>query len=221
MTEKLIVYTCVTGGYDTLNNPCFVTPNCKYVCFTDNPSLKSDIWETRQIPAMALQLDNIRKNRYVKLHPHLLFPEYECSIYIDGNISITGDVNTFITTCNLERCSIVIPKHPWRNCIYEEAQECIKRGKDIPEHIMPQIQRYKNEGFPDKYGLTQNNIIVRRHNDEACVRIMEEWWSELLTGSYRDQLSLMYVLWKHPDFCIHTLPDTTCNSEYFVQVRHN
>lgn len=32
---KLCCYTAVTGGYDSVRDPEFVTPGVDYVCFTD------------------------------------------------------------------------------------------------------------------------------------------------------------------------------------------
>ena len=92
--------------------------------------------------------------------------------------------------------------------------------KDTAEHINPQIQRYREEGFPERYGLTQNNIIVRKHNTKECIDLMERWWKEVVNGSYRDQLSLMYVLWKSPCTNINQLPSNTCHSKYFSWVAH-
>ena len=36
-------------------------------------------------------------------------------------------------------------------------------------------------------------VILRRHNEKDCVRVMEDWWTEIKYGSKRDQLSFNYV----------------------------
>jgi len=87
-------------------------------------SLTSNIWKIKEIPNEIKTLDNTRINRYIKTHPHLLFPEYETSIYIDGSIKIIGDIDKFIQTCELNNYNIVIPKHPDRICLYKEAKVC-------------------------------------------------------------------------------------------------
>lgn len=213
--NKKVIYTCITGGYDSLIEPTKITSDYDYICFTDDNTLVSNTWIIKQLPKEVNNLDNARKNRYVKTHPHVLLPEYETSIYIDGSITVIGDLNNFVKTCDLENNSIIVPKHPCRICLYKEGKACISIKKDTAEHINPQMARYKAEGFPENYGLTQNNIIVRKHNDENCIKVMEEWWQEILNGSYRDQLSLMYVLWKNPDVKIKQISSSTCNSSYF------
>ena len=39
-------------------------------------------------------------------------------------------------------------------------------------------------------------VILRRHNEKDCIRVMEDWWTEIKYGSKRDQLSFNYVLGK-------------------------
>ena len=63
--------------------------------------------------------------------------------------------------------------------------------------IESQIKNYKNKGFPKNYGLFENNVLVRKHNDLVCIRIMESWWEEFCKYSQRDQLSFVYCLWKN------------------------
>lgn len=213
--NKKVIYTCITGGYDSLIEPTKITPDYDYVCFTDDMSLSSNTWIIKPLPEETKNLDNARKNRYIKTHPHTLLPEYETSIYVDGSIKVTGDLNTFIKTCDLENYCVAIPKHPCRVCSYKEGKACISIKKDTAENINPQMERYRKEGFPENYGLTQNNIIVRKHNDENCIKIMNAWWQEILNGSHRDQLSLFYVLWKNQDIKIKQLPSNICNSIYF------
>lgn len=213
--NKKVIYTCITGGYDSLIEPVKITPDYDYICFTDDMSLSSNTWIIKPLPEETKNLDNARKNRYIKTHPHTLLSEYETSIYVDGSIKVTGDLNMFIKTCDLENYCIAIPKHPCRVCSYKEGKACILIKKDTAENINPQMERYRKEGFPENYGLTQNNIIVRKHNDENCIRIMDTWWTEILNGSHRDQLSLFYVLWKNQDVKIKQLPSNVCNSIYF------
>lgn len=46
-------------------------------------------------------------------------------------------------------------------------------------------------------GLTENNVIYRKHKDPRCIKVMEDWWYMVENYSRRDQLSLFYVLWKN------------------------
>src|SRR5574344_1958635 len=87
--KKKVVYTCITGDYDepTIHN--FINPDYDYVLFTDNKNLikfRKSPWETR--PLAYDKSDNIRNARWHKTHPHILFTEYEISVWVDTNINI-------------------------------------------------------------------------------------------------------------------------------------
>jgi hypothetical protein len=213
--NKKVVYTCITGDYDRLSDPKFFTDGFDYVCFTDNKAITSDIWEIRPLPKETEGLSQIKKQRFVKINPHLLLGEYEMSIWVDGNVTLKGDLNAFVKSVITSDCSVYVPKHPQRNCIYEEANVVVKMGKDKSDITKPQMERYKKEGFPAKYGLLQSNIILRKHNKADCIKLMEDWFKELKDGSHRDQLSFNYASWKNKDVKVIYLDKNICKSEFF------
>lgn len=140
------------------------------------------------------QLGNYQKAKYFKIFPHKLFPEYDYSIWVDGNISLYGDLAPFVE--RMEGKYIAEFEHPNNNCIYEEAYSIVSQGKARGRDVRKQIELYRAEGFPANYGLLENSLIVRQHHNLNCVELMEAWWNEMLRHSWRDQLSLSYVLWK-------------------------
>ena len=77
------------------------------------------------------------------------------------------------------------------------------------------MKRYREEGFPENYGLLQSNIMLRRHNDEACIKLMEKWFDELKNGSHRDQLSFNYALWKNEDVKVTYMDKNIYKSSFF------
>lgn len=210
--NKKVIYTCITGNYDTLSEPKFSSKDWDFVCYTDTPeSIKSNVWQVRTIPDSLTKLSKQKKQRYIKINAHEFFPDYDISIYVDANVELLKNPDTFISTL---KADIALPKHPTRNCIYKEVEACLKVKKDTPENMYPQIERYKEEGFPEDYGLTQNNIIIRRHNKKDCIKLMTSWWKEVEKGSYRDQLSFYYSLWK-TGVKIDVLDKTLCDGPYF------
>ncbi len=93
-TSKLVIYTVIIDGYDTLKEPEFLDENCDYVCFTNDKKLTSEIWQIRLIE--ETHLDNTRLQRMYKILPHRFLSEYEYSIYIDGNVRIIGCFRDFV-----------------------------------------------------------------------------------------------------------------------------
>ena len=213
--NKKVVYTCITGGYDTLIDPKCISDGFDYICFTDNADLKSDIWQIRPLPNETEGLSTVKKQRYVKINPHKHLKEYDFSIWVDGNVEINGSLNEFVKEYMTDDCSVYVPKHPSRNCIYAEARVVLRMRKDKFENIDPQIKRYEKDGFPKNNGLLQSNILLRKHNKKDCIKLMEAWFNELKDGSHRDQLSFNYASWKNNDVKVIYMDKGICKSKYF------
>ena len=194
--NKQVVYTCITGGYDNLREPKFVSSSIDYICFTDNAALTSKFWKIKQIPSELNNLSDVKKQRLIKILPHKYLSEYDTSLWIDSNITIVGDVKDFFNKYDLSQKFLYTNKHPGRDCLYREQLAVIRLKKDTYENTNPQIDRYREEGFPEHYGLAETNILLRAHKNPRCIKLMNAWGEEILRGSHRDQLSFNYCVWK-------------------------
>lgn len=221
--NKQVIYTCLTGNYENLVDPSVVSEDFNYVCFTDNMNLSSNVWILKPIPNELLHLSKVKQQRCIKICPHKYLSEYETSIWVDACIDIVGDMKAFLNSCCCdENKSIFIPKHPNRNCIYEEMKACFQIKKDTMDNMGPQINKYKEEKYPSNNGLVQSNIVIRKHNNKQCIEVMEIWKKELITHSHRDQLSFNYALWKTNNYeTFKYLDKTLCNSKYFKWYLHH
>ncbi len=192
---KNIFYTAIIGKYDKLKEPKVVSEGFDYVCFTDNITLKSPIWEIVLV-SNPQGLDNSRLARKIKILCNFFLKEYDLSIWIDGSISINCDLNIFLDV-NYHGEDIVLHTHPVRSCVYEEAEACIALDKDDPEIINKQMEGYKSEGYPAANGLVNTGLMIRNHRSKKVKEFMNSWWNEVYSKSKRDQLSFNFVLWKH------------------------
>ena len=192
--HKCVIYTAVTGVYDEPIIPSYVNEDFDYICFTDNPYLKSDFWTIRQMEETSY--DRIRTARMYKILPHKYLSEYEYSLWIDTNFEITGDITDYINRYSKDKKLLAIT-HEKRDCIYQEADECIKAGKDDEDTIIRQVKRYQQEGYPEHNGLIASGVLFRQHNSPEIIKLMEDWFEEVVNESYRDQLSFNYICWKN------------------------
>lgn len=187
------VYTCLTGDYDKLPTHRYLSPQYDYICFTDNAELLKNghaVWQVRPLPFD--KGDRVINSRFPKLNPHLVVGEYEHSVYVDANIDIV--TNKLFRICEKSSKDIMIPKHNERECLYAEARKVYDLNKDTPENIFKTLAVLHDNGFPQNFGLAENNIIWRKHTPEIQ-QIDEQWWDMFIKYSKRDQLSLGYVLW--------------------------
>ncbi len=198
---RTVVYTAITGNYDTLKEPLFEADGLTYVCITDNPDIKSKVWNIESIKNS--RLDHIHLARHIKMNPHHYFPEYEVSIWVDGKYQIMDDLRTYAAKYQGHSDILCFP-HPERNCICDETAACIFAGKGDKKEMIIQVSQYLREGYPVNSGLYETGCLVRNHNHDNVKLLMNQWEEEIMKHSYRDQLSFPYICWKNgfaPDIC--------------------
>ena len=205
-SKEIVVYTCITGEYDCLNDPLFFAPGIRYICFTNNKELKSDVWEMRYI--FDENLDNMYLARYVKFFPNKYLEGFETSVWVDGKFQIIGDLREYVSVYQNDKPILCFP-HFARKCIYEEAARCLVDGIGQKRKIIDQITKYNGEAYPLDNGLYETGCIVRKHNDKSVIALMNDWWDELTSFSYRDQICFPYVCWKN-----HFSPDISDQDIY-------
>ena len=165
-----------------------------YICFTDDEKLESDFWEIREMKKN--DLDEVRRAREYKILPHKFIEEYDYSVWIDGYMNIRSDLDDLIKRFSKGSPMISI-KHPDRDCIYDEAKACIDGKRDSEKIINHQMKKYLSENYPKNNGLIASGLLFRSHNNPQIIKLMENWWNEIIHHSRRDQLSYNYVCWKN------------------------
>lgn len=198
--SRQVIYTCITGGYDNfeeISSYTYVDKNWDYICFTDDEKYLNQkqigIWEIR--PLVFDRLDNVRNNRYHKINAHLIFPEYEESIYIDSNINILTPF--FFNEIKKRKKNILLPKHACNTCIYQEYQWAYKSHVDDRNLIRKEWALIKKSGMPRNYGQYECNLIYRKHNKPEIIKMMEQWWWFIENYAKRDQLAFSFIMWQN------------------------
>lgn len=194
-----VIYTAITNRHDrllSLEERC-VRP-ARQVAFLDRATRSAgrapSNWEIRDI-----EQDDRCTNRGAKIYkvrPERYFPDVRYSLWIDGNVFLIYpfDIQRLIDLF-LAEADLCIFRHHARSCIYREADACKIRRLDSARLIDAQVARYRQEGFPEQYGLHEAVVILRRHS-RAVEDFNRRWWQEISRGSQRDQLSFDYVRWK-------------------------
>ena len=200
--NKIVIYTAIFGGKDVLLEPKCTPRNCDFVCFSDT-DFESKVWQVNKVK--ATNTDPVRAAKIYKILPHKYFPQYEYSIWVDGNILVKRNpvrlIRKYLKTCNMAAYNHVKDDDS-RDCVYDEYEALLvlnKKGmyKDDPDIMKRQIACYKEQNYPAHNGLITAKVLVRRHNEKDVVDTMKDWWREIESGSRRDQLSFNYVAWKN------------------------
>ena len=196
---KKVVYSALLGKYDRIQ-PFNLQKGFDFILFTDLTNINNNEtnWTILPLPKELnhLNLSKFKKQRFIKLHPHLFFQNYNLSIYIDTSFQIKRDLNEFLLRILTPEYNIYNFEHPDRNIIFVELSAVVELKKE--KEIMSKIirERYIKENFPDNNGLIEGCLIIRRHNEKECIYLMNKWFEEVEKYSYRDQLSFNYLIWK-------------------------
>ena len=194
--KKIAVYSCIVGSYDKIIEPVICDEGVDYFLFTDQEVPKNSVWKKIDVTQYEdySKLTPIELNRKIKILPYEYLPDYDVSVYIDGNIECVAYITPILD--DLGGAGFGVHYHSRRDCIYDEAI-AVKHYRNImTEETKEQLKVYAREGFPRHYGLYENSILVRKHDDREIRQLMELWWEEYQKYPTRDQYSLPYVVWK-------------------------
>ena len=196
---RIAVYTCITGGYDSLSVvPRGQSPDIDFICFTDDPTMThtEGNWSVRPIPPELAMLPKVKQQRVVKARPHAYLGDYGATLWVDGNITPICDVAKFISGYGLDGAAIWTRRHPLRDCAYAEASAVVKARRDSAKTVDAQMARYREGGFPEHFGLHETGILLRTNADPKVREFGNLWAKEILDGSHRDQLSFDWCRWR-------------------------
>jgi hypothetical protein len=201
MLPKVIVYSCVTAGYDDITQTLLSsapTPeeNVTFVLFTDNPPVgDTGVWGLRPL-TWNHAICPRRSARYHKCMTHKVLPEHDYSVWVDGSQIFKGiKVWEDLLRPQVDaKCDLATFKHPLRQCVYQEEKACERHRKDNVVVMRDQMLRYKAAGYPVYHGMVETACVIRA-NTSAIHAFNSAWWSEISSDSFRDQLSFNYTCW--------------------------
>lgn len=196
-SARCVVYTCLFGYSERFNDfPYERDGTVDFICFTDDPELRSSVWRIVHVPRGLL--DPARAAKRIKILAHRFVSQYESSLYVDNIVFLKQRPReVFERFLHTSSSPLVCFRHPWRQCIYDAAEAVIALNFDVPQRVNEQMAGYRRLGYPSGNGLTKSGFMLRRHNDPALIAVMESWFEQILRHSHRDQLSFKFAAWIH------------------------
>lgn len=171
---KRTIYTAIFGKYDRLKD--FPNDGSDLICFTDDPSLAHPQWQVRLV---APRYGHPRLDaKYYKAMPHVVLPEYDETLWIDGSFRVEDETFASDAFGYLPDTGIALFLHPERGCIYDEAVFCKDMPKYVSQKVLEQVGHYREESYPAGAGLFAGGVIARRTHDPKIRRLNELWMEE-------------------------------------------
>lgn len=219
--KKILVYTVITENFDTLLPIKFPEKNVDYYCFTDSKELTASDWKIRYIENKENLNSRVLSKKYKIMGDQELEKKYETVVYMDGSIQLECPITKIINEfCDFSKNSIFFLPHTERNCTYQEGEEVIRLYLDNPRIVKQQLNLYKEEKFPENYGLVRGGFIIRNPKDKKINELLRFWYKQVERYSKRDQLSVIYSFWKKKT-TYGTINLNCFNNAYFTVRNHN
>lgn len=185
----MIIYTCITNGYDEIPDGHYYDPDVQYVCFTDGTVEHKGPWEFRQIP-IEHECPR-RRSAYVKICPHKVFPKGSKVVWLDGCYQMT---EKFVEQSRkyLEN-PFTIMRHPNRFSYLDEVSEGFMASMNTWDDVITISRKLQENGYNfRKYCSPVLGSIWRQVTDEY-EEFGDTWWEWSLIGPNRDQVSFDYA----------------------------
>lgn len=195
MMSRVVIYTCVVGGYDSLSVPVPVSGDFDYICFhKKGETLPVDgVWQHRELPYD--DPDSTRLARRAKHCPWEILPDYGYSVWIDGNLDITGQGFYDSITEAIKAGTVYgMLRHPLRDDSYDELWRCFANDRIGLLEALRVRRMLLAHGIEPHGGMIETNVLLRKHNDPSVLGMDRMWWSLICGYSLRDQLSVMVSL---------------------------
>jgi hypothetical protein len=199
VTAAAAILTATYDSYDSLK-PTLPQHgiHVEWVCVTDDEALyRGDAdplgWQIVYEPRAGMH-----PNRAAK-YPKMLPAEYTAadqSVWVDASFLVISA--TFVA--DVLGCADPVAQfpHPWRSCLYEEADASVVFAKYDGEPIGAQVEAYREAGHPEGWGLWATGVIARQHTPQVLAW-GKRWLAEVERWSFQDQIS-------HPHACrLHDL----------------
>lgn len=190
---KICLYVCIYGNYDALQKQIKQDIEMDYLCFTDNTDIKNFDDEHLFKIIKYIPLDdfkdkpnfnpinyNIINTHLARTNLFLLEPlkKYDIVIYLDANAKLTKPnvISNILKSVDINKCDLIISKHPWRNCIYDEmiaSQDknnfFVQKYENTDFNTM--ANKYLSLNYPKKNGLYWTGFIFYLHPFESYMKI--------------------------------------------------
>lgn len=179
---KAALVTAIYGDYDSLKPVEPQLGDVELICVTDDPYREEHGWRvigerrTGEHPNLAAKTAKMEPWRYT---------DAEAVVWIDASFRVTSP--SFVQDVLDIADPIAQFVHPWRDCIYDEAEESARIPKYEGQPVLEQVETYRSF-HPAHWGLWATGVIARHR----CVPIEElgkRWLYECEAWTFQDQLS--------------------------------
>lgn len=188
------VLSSIYGDYDERSAPPPQTVDAEWILVTD---------VARDVPGWTVVVEP-----RPDVHPRLAakvakclpwhYTEADITVWMDGACQLLHDRALEGLLAEAEGETLTQFVHPWRDCIYTEAEASTGMPKYAGRALREQVGHYRKGGHPADWGLWATGLIVRDRGRDPYKHdeLGHRWLAEQVRWTYQDQLSEAVVLRK-------------------------
>ena len=201
--KQYVVYTYLPCEQTPILNNLFGfhdLSNTDFYCFTDRDKFESDAWNVINILKIKdvnyLSGNDGNLKEFIKLHPHYFFKNYNASIWIDFDDINMVPFNTqeFIRLMD-EKTTTIALEDKLENCSWKYLIKNYKTGKISNNLYEAVLSTYRFYNMPTDIGFMNTSLLVRKHNDETCIHLMENIWKQYINVARDDRYWFNFTYW--------------------------
>ncbi len=165
----MIIYSCITNGYDKIPDDHYYDPKVKYVMYYDGEIEKKGKWEfikcDRDEP-------NWIKSYYPRCMSHTLFDEPH--VWIDGCYTMPPD---FVETSkDILKNELTLQDHPQQRTIVQEFFKLYKVGFATDLELYALAEDMAAVGFKPSLHKQSLNCVIWRQNTQRVREWNQVYW---------------------------------------------
>ena len=188
-----VTYSADIGEYsgnDAIVSMAGRFPSRQFVFFTDSP-IRTPLKNLMTVYVNWSGPDERLIAKYFKVNSAEIFSNNVTrTLWVDSNVELIADdiLNEFSSI------DIQLFLHDKRSNISDEIREILKTGKESEKYIRKSIYTLaQSSPNLDQLPLYQGRILFRQRTRQV-VEFEKSWWGHILSGTYRDQISLPVAL---------------------------
>lgn len=198
---KIAAYSAIYGPYDWVKP---APAGIRSIMYTDShvtaEKANAAGWETRVVPHGIATLNGdpavtapMLAHKWWKTHPLLALPDMDVSVWLDGSMEVTVPDLAQRALDALGSDDWAMMRHPWRDCALAEGWYSATLEWRYDRAAIERQTAHYAQWHPSHWGLVATGMNVRRHTP-AVAALSDMWWTECITWSHQDQISLPVLL---------------------------
>ena len=191
---KIAILTSLIGNGNIISAPSIKFSDIDYYAYTDQ-EVTNDWNKLTTIDFSSDKIYSKRRSAKIpKILPSVVVPGYDYYVWLDSTHQLAVHPSIIIETF-MKNCSMGVFRHPFRNCVYDEAAVIKDVCYDHKDLVDSQMSFYADQKYKKDNGLYELTAFITKNCNETR-RLGWMWWEQICKYSSRDQLSFPYCVEK-------------------------